>query len=303
MINHFLSVIICTYNREEYIGKTLMHFNNQSANENLFEIVIVDNKSNDKTADICKEFINSNPNIDVKYYLEQNQGLSYARNTGIAKSKGDLIAFIDDDAFVNHNYIEEVIRFFKENQDINSIGGRIYPEYEKGEPAWMSKYLWPLVAALDNGDKVKPFKGRKFPLGANMAFRAEIFEKYDHFNVELGRRGTVLEAGEEKDLFFRMRKNGEKIFYVPSVAVKHIIPEKRTHLDYIKKQALGIGKSERVRLKKYGFGMKLNRAIEEVIKIFGTIALSTIFIFRKKISAAVILIKFRFWVIKGLVVK
>lgn len=299
MNNYFLSVIVCTYNREEYIGITLEHLKNQSANDNTYEVIIVDNNSNDGTGDICQSFIDDSKKINIKYYVEKNQGLSYARNTGIAKAGGNIIAFIDDDAFVNHNYVEEVIQFFKGNPDISAIGGRIYPEYEKGEPSWMTKYLWPLVAALDNGDKIKPFKSRKFPLGANMAFRVEVFKKYGNFNVALGRRGTVLEAGEEKDLFFRMRKNGEKIYYVPSVQVKHIIPEKRTKLDYIKKQAIGVGRSEKVRLKNKGFGMKVSRVISELIKIAGTLILSMIFILRKNISAALILIKFRYWVVKG----
>lgn len=299
-----LSVIVCTYNREQYIGECLKHLASQTINPHQFEVLVINNNSTDSTEKVVENAIRQNNFINFRYFVEENQGHTFSRNRGIRESFGELIAFIDDDAFVHEDYCRATIDFFDQNSEISAIGGRIIPVYEKEAPKWMSKYLLPLVAAIDMGNRPKAFSGTKFPIGANMAFRKSMFEKYGHFDTNLGRRGTDLEGGDEKEMFSRLKKGGEKIFYVPEVWAEHIIPPHRVEESYVRGLAMGVGTSERKRLAKSDFQEIVHKCVEEAIKVVGTFILAVGYILKgKHYTKSLMLIKFRYWVIKSLILK
>jgi glycosyltransferase involved in cell wall biosynthesis len=230
-----------------------------------------------------------------------NQGHTYSRNRGIAESSGEIVAFIDDDAFVCDSYCQTIIDYFRAHMSVSAIGGKITPVYEESEPEWMSKYLLPLVASLDLGDKAQTFKGTKFPIGANMAFRKSMFTKYGIFDINLGRRADGLEGGDEKEMFHRLKKGRELIRYVPEVSVEHVIPPHRVKESYIKGLAIGVGTSEKKRISAQGYGEIFNKIVNEAIKSFGTFILAIGFFFTGFPSKAIMLIKFRYWVVSSLI--
>jgi GT2 family glycosyltransferase len=143
------------------------------------------------------------------------------------------------------------------------------------------------------GENVREFSQSKYPIGANMAFSADVFRKYGNFNTSLGRRA------DDKDMAFRLRKFGQKVYYVPYIHVRHIIPESRTQMDHIKKQAIGVGKSEKIRLKDEGAKVKLKKIIEEIIKIVGSIVLAFYYLFTFRPEISIMLLRFRVWIIQG----
>ena len=108
-----------------------------------------------------------------------------------------------------------------------------------------------------------------------------------------------LEGGDEKDIFLKLHKSGAKILYDPNIKVTHIIPESRLQLTYIKGLAIGVGSSERKRLKSTDIFQKSNKILSELIKIGGTAILFFSFLFKGKIQSAKMLVIFRFWVVKG----
>jgi len=294
-----LSIIVCTYNREKYIEDTLHYLSNQSVDHRQYEVLIIDNNSSDRTASICQGFIENKGHENFYYFLEEKQGLTYARNRGISESKGEYLAFLDDDAWVGNTYCEKIIEFFTRHLDVSAIGGKIIPLYEGTEPTWMTKFLWPLVAGLDLGGEIKEFKYSKYPIGANMAFRASVFKQYGLFNVKLGRRGKGLEGGDEKDIVYRLKKDQKKVVYVPSIVARHIIPDFRIQKSYIKGQAIGVGTSEKKRLMHEGFKIKIIKTIEELIKILATCMLALYYLFTFRPDKGIMLLRFRVWVIQG----
>ena len=294
-----LSIIVCTFNRDLYIEETLRLLADQSIENTDYEVLVIDNNSTDKTGSICTEFISEVSRPNFYYFLEEKQGLSYSRNRGMKEANGKYLAFLDDDARVNKNYGRGIIDFFEKHKEAAAIGGKIIPEYESTKPIWMSKYLWPLVAGLDMGNQVHEFKGSQYPIGANMAFKAELFDKYGIFDIELGRRGKVLEGGEEKDMIYRLKLRGERVFYVPSVKVRHIIPASRTTVKYIKGQAMGVGISEKKRLSGNGILPVIKKSFSELIKIGGTIVLGLYYLLTFRPAKGIMLIRFRTWVIRG----
>ncbi len=299
--NPLVSVVVCTYNREVFILKTLEHLLNQTASFEDFEVLFIDNNSPDNSAQICRQFISDHPEFNLSYYLETNQGHTFARNRGIAESKGNLISFIDDDAFVRKAYVAELISFFTKYPKAVAMGGKIVPLYESGsEPNWMSPHLLTLVAAIDKGNEVVQFKKGKFPIGANIAFRKSVFDTYGDFDTTLGRRGDNLEGGDEKELILRIQAKERNIYYAPKVIVDHFIPEKRVQKEYIKRMGQGVGRHERKRIRKEGSGAQLGKILSECFKWGASIILMLKYLVTGKPAKGIMLLQFRYWVFQGL---
>ncbi len=300
------SIIICTYNRQEYIKKCLESIRHQSFSKENYELVIVNNKSTDNTDHLCQAFISESKGsgLNITYVTEQQQGLSYARNRGILEAKGDFLIFLDDDAFADKEYLKSLNDFYVQNKDVvSAYGGKILPYLESEKPKWMSSFLMPLMSVINLGNKAKPFPKGKYPIGANMGIKAKMFKKYGGFNTELGRVGKNLMGGEEKDMFDRIRKHNEKIVYLPDAFVHHVVPDSRLTKDFIKKQALGIGISEKVRVSNKKQGNLKSLYFAETFKWGASIILFLFYTLTLQYPKAKMIIKFRTWVTKGILKK
>lgn len=295
-----VSVIVCTFNRNQYIGRCLEHLHLQDADKASYEVIIINNNSSDNTESICNDLITRYPDTNFRYFVEQNQGLSYARNRGIQEAKANILAFLDDDAFATPGYIESITKIFEQDTFIDAVGGKIIPLYELTQPAWMSHYLLPLVAAQDYGATTKKFPKGKFPIGANMIFKRSVFVTYGLFDIRLGRKGNDLGAGEEKELFEKLVTAGAYIVYDPSIIVEHIIPENRTTVSYIKRMGIGVGKSERLRIQHKGLYAIVRKILSECVKSVASLLLMLGYFIIGRFAAGKMLVQFRIWVIKGL---
>src|ERR1700740_724454 len=93
--NPMISIIICTRNPSESLRRTLESIDQLSCPEGLrWELVIVDNNSTDQTRGVVERF-NEDSGVDVRYVFEPRKGASHARNTGMQKARGEIIALID----------------------------------------------------------------------------------------------------------------------------------------------------------------------------------------------------------------
>jgi glucosyl-dolichyl phosphate glucuronosyltransferase len=295
-----VSVIICTYNRDVYIRQSMESIANQDADRSLYELILVNNNSTDRTHEICSSFGNEHPGLQYKYHIESSQGLSYARNRGLHESSGDLVVYIDDDAFAERSFVSNMIRFYDLHPAVMGSGGRIIPQFEAGKPEWMSKFLMKLVAAVDLGEEAIPFPKALFPIGANMTVRRQIFNKIGEFDVNLGRKGKNLQGGEEKDIYVKMRELGHNPWYVPDTVVRHIIPASRMTKEFIRRQAHGIGYSEGIRVRTAGKHATMQRYFTELVKWGSTFLLFIYYSVQLKFAKAIMLFRFRTWVSRGL---
>jgi glucosyl-dolichyl phosphate glucuronosyltransferase len=125
---YVLSVVICTYNRDKFIATALYCLTLQTLAKEKFEIVIIDNNSTDQTASICKTFVAQHSDFNIRYFLELNKGLSFARNRGISEALSPLITFIDDDAEAVPGFAESIVKFMEKNPGTAGIGGRVVPK-------------------------------------------------------------------------------------------------------------------------------------------------------------------------------
>jgi glucosyl-dolichyl phosphate glucuronosyltransferase len=228
-----ISVVVCTYNRCESLKRTLKGFSEVVFPEGYsWELVLVDNNSKDETKIIAEEF-KEESGLNLKYVFEAKQGLSYARNRGINHSKGEIIAFTDDDVVVDRYWLLNIERAFEEH-DVSCVGGKILPVWEIPKPKWLKHDLHYMLALLDYGDK--PFY-LKSPIiwGANFSVKADIFGKYGGFDANLGRIPGRLFAGEETEFVRRILNKGEKILYDPNAVVYHYISSDKISKRYFRK--------------------------------------------------------------------
>jgi glycosyltransferase involved in cell wall biosynthesis len=308
------SLIICTYNRNKFIYECLECIalsadssdtpNTSGILSDEYEVVLVDNNSTDSTADECKRFAAMYPSVPFRYFLEMQQGLSFARNRGIAEARGDVFVFLDDDAMIRRDYLQNLKKYLLACPDTIAFGGKITPRFEDGvTPAWLSRWTYSLVSAIDMGHNVRLFKGGKYPIGANMGVMRSTVERVGVFNTALGRTGKNLMAGEEKDFFTRVQKLGGGIYYFPEIEVHHVIPPQRTTVEFVKKMGLGIGRSERVRTLDIGKSAFVGRLFQEAIKWCATLILFAGYFIAGKPPKGLILLQFRWNVTKGFLSK
>ena len=129
----FISVVLCTYNGSDGLGKTLASLRNQSVPEGLsWELILVDNNSTDNTRNILEEFV-QNSGLQVHYLFELKQGRAFALNTGIRNARGDIIAFTDDDVILDSQWLSGLADTFS-RFDCSAVGGRIIPVWNQPQP-------------------------------------------------------------------------------------------------------------------------------------------------------------------------
>lgn len=290
-----ISVIVTTYNRSFYLAKCLESLAKQTAPSSEYEVIIVDNNCTDNTKELVQNFIAEHPGLNFKYILETKQGLTNARNRGIDESKGTIVAFVDDDAMAHPKYCSSLMDGEQKYSEYHAFGGKIHPVFPDGkEPAWLSTYVWGIVAKVDLGDKIIAFN-KKFPAGCNMAFRKDKLVEIGLFNTDVNFRS------DDRDIFNRLRAAGYKVLYIPEMEVDHNIPDERASINGIRRIAILSGIGERNRLKGSLPGL-IGKFINYSVKIVAAIILSLGFILKGEKQKALI-IKIMFWSLQGFVFK
>lgn len=298
----YISVIICTYNRDKYIYHVLESLAQNDYPREGFEIVVVYNNCTDNTSSEVARFASSYPDVCLRCFNETEQGLSYARNRGLREARGDILIYVDDDAFVGENYLSGYAELFERRKDISAAGGPVIPYYESGsEPDWMTFHLRCLLTGyVYFGEKERDFPGDKYPCGCNSAFRASVFEKTGPYNVNLGRKGNDLGGGEEKDIFRKMEMAGLKYIYTPACRLYHSIPKYKVEPEYFDRVTCGIGESEKIRTLNISRAEYHKRLLKEVVKWGGTLVLWVKYALTLKPECGNKLVRFRWNVTKRL---
>lgn len=294
-----LSFIICTYNREKYIYECLSRLAKNTEQEG-WEIILVNNNSTDNTAVECARFEKDFPKVNYHYFVETQQGLSFARNRGIAEAKGEWLVFLDDDAMMMTDYIANLKQHLEQHPEAGAFGGAIEPFFEGETPKWLNPWAMGFVSAIDLGDEVKLFPKKAYPIGANMGIKRSTIDAIGVFNTALGRSGNNLMGGEEKDIFNRVRQVNIPIYYFPGIKVQHCIPPKRTTKTFIADLGYGVGKSEKLRTQSIGTGSYCKRLFLECVKWGGTIVLWCYYAIQGHCDKGNILVLFRSNITKGL---
>ena len=228
------SVIIATYNRAEELVKTIASLKKLESTKP-WEVIIVDNNSRDTTRDVVLKAVDSFP-VPLHYLLEKEQGRSAALNAGIRAAKGEILAITDDDVRVDPLWLRNAEQALERLQ-CDYVGGKALPIWSGKIPNWMPNRggkHWGVIALLDYGPEPIEF-GEKVPLGVNMVFRRECFERAGLWDNSIGRKAGTLLGQEVREWTQRARAAGLRGFYSPDLVVHHVIPEDRLTKRYFRR--------------------------------------------------------------------
>ena len=189
------------------------------------------------------------PNRDAR-------GLSSARNTAIARSRGEYIAFIDDDAVAHEQWLAHLLSAFDDPAVIGA-GGHARPFWAKPPPGWFPpEFLW-VVGCSYTG---LPDTGSvRNPLGCNMAFRAEVFRRVGMFNPAIGRLGSLPLGCEETEFCLRASRAAPdaRIALVSGAEIDHHVPAARATVSYLLRRCYFEGISKAL-VRRLGDGRSLD---------------------------------------------
>ncbi|KAF3888444.1 MULTISPECIES: hormogonium polysaccharide biosynthesis glycosyltransferase HpsE [Nostocales] len=239
------TVAIPTYNGESRLPKVLEHLRGQTEVENIkWEVIVIDNNSNDKTAEVIREYQKSwNHDFPLKYFLEKNQGITYARVRAICEAKGKLIGFIDDDIHPASHWVKEAFIFGKEHPQAGAWGGQIHGNFEVEPPENFTR-IKSFFAIRERGSEPHLYDpvNLSLPPGAALVFRQEAWQKsIPKQLIFKGRLGKLKLAGDDFELLLHLHKSGWEIWYNPAMHTYHQIPQWRLERNYLVTLARGCG--------------------------------------------------------------
>jgi len=221
-----LSVVISTYNRSAMLTSALDSVLAQESRGVRYEVIIVDNNSTDDTREVVARRITQG-HANLRYVFEPKQGVSHARNTGVAQATAPLIAFADDDVRVTKDWVANIKHTFDRYPEVNYLGGKILPIWPSAPPAWLTRDHWWALALLDCGDK--PFYvGADNPVclpTANASFRRDVFARFGLFSPDFSGR-------EDHEFLLRLWCGGSRGLYAPSVVVMADVQPERLSKEY-----------------------------------------------------------------------
>jgi glycosyltransferase involved in cell wall biosynthesis len=263
-----VSIILCTHRSKRYndLMEAIDSLKAQSY-ENL-EIVVVVDGNRELYNKIIKSGIEADK-VEIKViFNEENLGLSESRNKGIKEAKGDVIAFFDDDAVADENWLKELVRIYEE-KDAIATGGKLLPKWTSKKPKFLpEEYYW-LIGTTHKGFPEEVAEVRN-TFGSNLSFKADVLKALGGFRGEMGVKGRGLLQGEETELCERMRKKfGRGVVYNPDAVVYHKVFPERLKMRFLLRRAFWQGYSKRV-MKEMGYSISEEERF--VKSLFGSIA-------------------------------
>jgi len=216
-----VSVVVPTRNRCGLLGGALSALVEQDAGGIPYEIVVVDNNSSDDTVAVVRRFQRGAGGI-LKYVSERREGVSYARNTGIAAARGDIVSFTDDDIRVDPRWISTATQQLAEHRRIDYVGGPVLPRWTIAPPTWLTREHWSPIAAVDYGALAFDVPGDRpvCLITANLFIRRAALERVRWFDPGFLRC-------QDRELLLRLWAAGMRGLYVPDVVTHTEVPPER----------------------------------------------------------------------------
>jgi glucosyl-dolichyl phosphate glucuronosyltransferase len=231
------SVIIATRDREALLEQTLEALVGQHWPRDRFEILVVDNGSNDRTRAVVQAAAGWPNAPPTRYLYVPEPGKSHAINQALPCAAGELLAFTDDDVVPHPNWIEQISSAFAAT-GADFVAGRTLPRWECAPPAWLSPNLYGVLAIPDNGDArvwITAADGPSIiPIGANMAVRAAVMRRLGGLRSDLGKLAGTLRTGEDHEFCLRMLHAGCRGVYEPTAIVHHWVARERLERRYFR---------------------------------------------------------------------
>lgn len=243
-----VGVIVCAYSFEREDDLTEAVESLLAQTRPLAEVVVVIDHNPQLLAAVEQHF--SETNVVRVIENSHRQGLSGARNSGVAAIRTDIVGFLDDDATAAPDWAERIVAHYAD-RDVIGAGGAIDPQWQRGRPKWFpSEFDW-VVGCTYTGmpDEVSDVRNM---IGANMSLRRTVFARVGHFSETVGRVGKRPVGCEETELCIRALRTIDhaRIVYDSAARVRHKVPAERASFGYFRLRCFmeGVSKAQVARL-------------------------------------------------------
>ena len=250
-----LSIVICCYNSESRIAYVLKYLSLQKFKVHIdIEILVIDNNSSDNTKLMAyNTWERLGSPFLMKVIFEGQQGLIYARKSGIRNSIYENILFVDDDNLLKSNYVCDGYELLIENPEIGILGGIGIGEFSEQIPTWINPG-WPfksllssLAVSVQSRIKIGYLSNPSdYIFGAASFYRKKIFSTLEDMNYDIhltGRKGNMLISGEDQELCYLAKMMGLNLYRSDKIEFFHKIPTERLTKVYFEKLYFGFGYS------------------------------------------------------------
>ncbi|NJK39299.1 MAG: glycosyltransferase family 2 protein [Oscillatoriales cyanobacterium RM2_1_1] len=237
-----ISAIICTHNREHYLGAAIDSVLSQDFRA--FEVIVIDNASSDRTREVVEARL-SDPRL--RYVYEPITGLSVARNRGAQESQSPILAYLDDDAVASSQWLGVLYRAYQDNDKLAIAGGKVTLIWPNGvsPPKWISPGLAGNLGAYDLGSEMVLIQTPGLtPRGLNYSIRRSFLEQIGGFDLNLGRVGKRLLSNEELMTTQLALEKGWQVAYLPEALVAHNVAPERINRSWFMERGWWQGISE-----------------------------------------------------------
>jgi len=242
-----LDVIIATHNRATLLGRAIesvLAADPPAAFTT--SITVVDNNCTDHTKDVLASAMSRHAGR-IHVVREARPGRSAALNAGIAATRGDLVATIDDDEEVNLDWLLVIERAFAD-AETDFIGGPYVPRWGAARPHWLGASYHGVIGWVDSGPEIRRY-GPGFDamlMGGNAVFRRRALQLVGPYPTDIGRKPDRLLAGEDEEIFRRLLDAGAVGYYRPDLIIHHFIPPERLRKPYFRRWCFWRGVSKGV---------------------------------------------------------
>lgn len=246
-----VSVVIATHNRAPYLRKALTSLAGQTLAIAEREIIVVLSACSDESRSVLEAEFGELPGLRV--FEEPMPGVSLARNLGIREARGEIIAFLDDDAVAPESWLEALLyKFESASSSIAACGGPVSPIWEAKRPEWLPSSLEQFLTIVDLGPSDRLLGAFEYLVGANMAYRTSLLRQIGGFPANLDRVGTKLLSNGDLYPQDILRTQGHGILYAPKVFVRHHVMANRLSAEWFWERGFWQGYSDWI------MGLRLN---------------------------------------------
>ena len=235
----YVSVILCAYTEERWNELAAAVDSVRGQTRPPQEIILVIDHNPNLLEHARRHFLN-----ETVIENREEKGLSGARNSGIAIASGKVIAFMDEDAVAEPDWLERLLEGYSDPL-VSGVGGTIQPNWLVKPPGWFPEEFNWVIGCTYKGMPDRPAPVRNM-IGANMSFDRTVFQECGGFRSGLGRVGTLPLGCEETELCIRVQQHWpkQKFLYEPRALVRHRVPGKRGTFRYFAARCFAEGISK-----------------------------------------------------------
>lgn len=232
--DRLISICICTYKRPEGLRQALHSLANITIPSGCnVEILVIDNEMAGSAEAVVDDLLRTRPALNLRYIQESAPGVSHARNRCLTSAAGEFMAFIDDDEFVQPEWLVELLRCMVSTH-ADAVFGPVIPHFEVPPTAW-------LVASGVN-DRLRFPTGTELPWReartGNVMLRRSMIEGGRRFSTDFARTG-----GEDSLFFALAKQHGRKLVWCDEAVVHESVPVQRMDRSWVLQRAFMGGRT------------------------------------------------------------